>query len=61
MEMKKNRPCTRCDRFGKCVSAKGKHPAWDSVIRDWHCFEPAGCLLVRDEQESSEPERKLNE
>lgn len=50
---KKSEICSECVRFGRCISAQGKNPFWNFVIRDWRCFEPAGCLMVSSEQETT--------
>jgi len=54
---KKSEICSECVRFEKCISARGKNPFWNFVIRDWNCFEPAGCLIIVNGEEVAEPEK----
>ena len=58
MMKRENQHCEECVRFEKCITARGKNPyVWNFVFRDWHCFEPAGCLMIKKDDEVPEPEK----
>ena len=57
MVMKReSKQCIECNRFDKCAVAKGKNPFWDAIANDWNCWEPFGCLMIRETDEVAEPE-----